>query len=66
MSIHSKIAKLRQKPQHVRERILLVSIAVAAPILLTIWFATFSTGFRTSGNSFVKDIFGGFSKTFNL
>ena len=34
MSLSHKIKALRAKPQHVRERILLVSLAILAPVLL--------------------------------
>ena len=39
--IHKKIHQLRQQPEHVRERILLVCMAILAPILFSVWIATF-------------------------
>ena len=40
--IHKKIKQVRAKPQRVRENILLVSMAILTPIVLTIWFANFT------------------------
>ena len=34
MSIHHRIKALREKPRHVRERMLVVALAVLAPVLL--------------------------------
>ena len=34
MSLSHKIKTLREKPEHVRERILIVSLAIIAPILI--------------------------------
>ena len=39
--ITKKIHTLRGKPQHVREAILLIVIAIAAAVLLTFWVSTF-------------------------
>ncbi len=44
--IRHKVHQIRQKPQHVREGILLAVMAVAAPLLLTFWFSTFQ--FKTN------------------
>ena len=56
MLFKKTIEKIRQKPQHVRERILLVSMAVFIPIILTVWYATFQFESHSSGISFFKGI----------
>ena len=40
MSLSKKIQKLREKPQHIRERILVGSMVVFISIILTIWVIT--------------------------
>lgn len=40
--IQKKVDALRSKPQHVKEVILVVTVAVFAAILLTFWVGTFS------------------------
>ena len=50
MSLAQKLEQLRQKPQHVRERILMVLLAFFAAIIFLIWVATFH--FNISGNDF--------------
>ena len=65
-NISRKIDSLREKPQHVKEAILLVSVAVAAAILLTFWVSTFSVTttapVETSSNggivASIKNLFG--------
>lgn len=37
------IEHIRNKPLHIRERILILAMAVAAPVLITVWYASFST-----------------------
>ena len=62
--IHKTIHNLRQKPQHVRERILLVTIAVITPVLFTVWFATFRFKSNITNTSF-KDVSGAITKSYN-
>jgi len=65
MSLKKTIHKIRQKPQHVRERILLVTLAVAAPLLFTIWFATFQFNKPSGSSAFLGEIKGTVSNSFN-
>ncbi len=37
------IEHLRDKPLHIRERILILAMAVAAPVLITVWYVSFSS-----------------------
>ena len=63
MSLSKKLDAIRKKPQRVRERYLLMSMAVLTPVVLTIWYASFR--FETSTKapfvgSIVKSIKGVF------
>ena len=40
-AIIKKIHAIRQKPQHVRERYLVLGMAIVTPFILTIWYMTF-------------------------
>jgi hypothetical protein len=64
MSLSTKLQELRKKPQHIRERYLLVAMAVIAPVLFTVWYATFKfEGPR--GKTFVQGIVGGVQDAFD-
>ena len=41
MSLSKKLQKVREKPQHVKERILVVTMAIIAALILSIWFLNF-------------------------
>ena len=58
------ISYIRQKPQHVRERILMLTMAVIAPALFTVWFATFHFKSNVS-NSAISDLTSNISDSFN-
>ncbi len=70
MSLSRKIASLREKPEAVRTRILIVSMAVITGIVLTGWFFVFRLE-RGSSNQdtgavtgFFKSVGSSFSSTF--
>lgn len=49
------VEKVRQKPQHVRERMLLVLLAVIVPIIFVVWLATFGSETGGPTGSLKKD-----------
>ncbi len=51
MSLSKKLANLRKKPQRVRERILIVAMAIIAPVLIFVWIATFSAPTAGQGST---------------
>ena len=42
MSLEKKLQKIREKPDHVKERILIVTMAILASLVLTVWISNFS------------------------
>jgi hypothetical protein len=55
MGIQKLVHNLRQKPQRVRERIVLVLFVVISPILFIVWSLTFQyTATGTSADLFKK------------
>jgi hypothetical protein len=50
MSIQSHIKKIREKPQHEREKMLVIAMAIAAPILLTLGITIFL--YERSGHTY--------------
>lgn len=44
MGIQGFINRVRSKPTRVRERILLVSMAILAPVIIAIWVLTLTVG----------------------
>ncbi|MEI8130233.1 MAG: hypothetical protein WCG55_01885 [bacterium] len=63
-AISKKIHSIRQKPQHIRERYLVLAMAVLTPIVLTIWYATFRAESQTR-IGFVNSVVGNVKDTVN-
>ena len=57
MSFSTKLQKIRAKPQHVKERMLIVSMAMCVAVVMTVWFSTFSMSSLKLNdvNAFFKD-----------
>ncbi len=64
MSLSKKLAAIRKKPRRVRERYLLVAMAIVAPVLFIVWFVTFHYDASTSGTGFFKSIGDNVSSSF--
>ena len=56
MSLSKKLHKIRQKPDHIKERILIVCMAIGVSIVLTVWVSTFNpSGLKLQDTSnFIK------------
>ena len=53
MSLSDKLQKIREKPHHVRERILIITMAVFVSLVITAWVSNFSFSsfnFKDTGN----------------
>ena len=57
--------RLRKKPRRVRERYILASMVVLAPVLLVVWFLTYHYDASTSGTDFFKSISSSVVTSFN-
>lgn len=57
MSFSKKLKKLREKPKHVKDRILVFCMVVAFVLVLAVWFLTFDfSGFNLNGvGTYVQD-----------
>ncbi len=52
MYLHKKIKKIREKPHHVKERMLIFGMAIVGGIIVVCWVGTFNfRGFDVSGAS---------------
>jgi hypothetical protein len=56
MPFTKKIAAIRQKPRHVRERYLFAAMVIFAPVLVVVWLMTFHYDASSSGTGFIKSI----------
>ncbi len=63
-AISKKLRSIREKPQHVRERYLVLGMAILTPIVLTIWYATFRADSHSRSN-FVNSVVGSVKGTIN-
>ena len=55
MNLSEKLQKVREKPNHVKERILIITMAVFIALVLTIWVTNFSfsgLNFKDTGEFF--------------
>ena len=53
MSFSDKLQKVREKPDHVKERILIITMAILVALVVTVWVSNFnfsSFNFKDSGN----------------
>ncbi len=65
MSFKAFIQKIRNKPQRVRERIVLVLVVVISPVLFIVWSLTFHSADTGNSGDFVKTIGSTISGTFS-
>ena len=61
MYLHRKLHKIREKPDHVKEQIVVVCMIIAVPIILSVWFI--GADFSAFKMSDAKDFFAN-SKTY--
>ena len=59
-----KLAKLREKPDHVRIRILFTVLVIAAAVLVTIWALTFRSARIRNERNMLREIGADVSKSF--
>ncbi len=67
MYLHKKIKNLRDKPQHVKEGILIFCMVIFVSVVITIWYFNFDANLRLNETSnIISNLKGYFSSSNNL